>query len=125
MKKIYSILATLTAFVIILSGCQQVEDLTPSVSRYGINSLNASFYGDESSENNFTSEIDYENGVITVVFPYNYPRTSNTVLTMDDLKNVRVVANLDDNVTVSPPLLYLDLTSENIITVTDQSKTKK
>lgn len=125
MKKIYSILATLTAFVIILSGCQQVEDLTPSVSRYGINSLNASFYGDESSENNFTSEIDYENGVITIVFPYNYPRTSNTVLTMDDLKNVRVVANLDDNVTVSPPLLYLDLTSENIITVTDQLKTKK
>jgi len=58
MKKIYSILATLTAFLIILSGCQQVEDLTPSVSRFGINSLNASFYGDESSENNFSSEIE-------------------------------------------------------------------
>lgn len=125
MKKIYSILATLTVFVIILSGCQQVEDLTPSVSRYGINSLNASFYGDESSENNFTSEIDYENGIITVVFPYNYPRTSNNVLTMDALKKVRVEANLDDNVTISPPLLYMDLTKENFITVTDQTKKKK
>lgn len=125
MKKIYSILATLTVFVIILSGCQQVEDLTPSVSRYGINSLNASFYGDESSENNFTSEIDYENGIITVVFPYNYPRTSNNVLTMDALKKVRIEANLDDNVTVSPPLLYMDLTKENFITVTDQTKKKK
>ncbi len=125
MKKIYSILATLTVFVIILSGCQQVEDLTPSVSRYGINSLNASFYGDESSENNFTSEIDYENGIITVVFPYNYPRTSNNVLTMDALKKVRIEANLDDNVTVSPPLLYMDLTKENFITVTDQIKKKK
>lgn len=124
MKKVYSILATLTAFLIILGGCQQVEDLTPSVSRYGINSLNASFYGDESSENLFTSEIDYENRVITIVFPYNYPRTSNNVLTMDDLKNVRVEANLDDNVTVSPPLLYLDLTRDNFITVTDQAKTK-
>ena len=100
MKKIYSILATLTAFIIILSGCQQVEDLTPSISRYGINSLNAFFYGDESSENLFTSEIDYENGIITIVFPYNYPRTSNNVLTIDELKKFRVIANLDDNVKV-------------------------
>nr|HMM19046.1 DUF5018 domain-containing protein [Petrimonas sp.] len=61
MKKIYSILATLTAFLFIVSGCQQVEDLTPSVSRNGINSLKASFYGDDSSENSFSSEIDYEN----------------------------------------------------------------
>jgi len=95
------------------------------VARDGINSLNASFYGDESSENNFSSEIDYQNGIITIVFPYNYPRTSSNVLTMDDLKNVRIEANLDDNVMVSPPLLYMDLTQENFITVTDQSKTKK
>jgi hypothetical protein len=125
MKNIYSILATLTAFIIILSGCQQVEDLTPSVSRHGINSLNAFFYGDESTDNLFTSEIDYDNRIITIVFPYNYPRTSDKVLTMNDLKNVRVVAKLDDNVTISPSLLYMDLTKENIITVTDQSKTKK
>lgn len=125
MKKIYSILATLTALMIILGGCQQVEDLTPSLSRYGINSLSASFYGDESSENNFSSEIDYENSTITLVFPYNYPRTSNNVLTMDALKKVRVVANLDDNVTISPALLYMDLTKENFITITDQTKTKK
>lgn len=101
MKKINSILAVLTAFLFILGGCQQVEDLTPSVSRYGINSLKASFYGDESSENNFSSEIDYESNTITIVFPYNYPRTSSNVLTMDALKNVRIEANLDDNVTVS------------------------
>jgi hypothetical protein len=125
MKKIYSILATLTALVIILSGCQQVEDLTPSISRYGINSLTASFYGDQSSENSFSSEIDYEQGIITIVFPYNYPRTSNNVLTMDALKKVRIEANLDDNVTITPALLYMDLTKENIITVTDQAKTKK
>lgn len=124
MKKIYSILTILTACMLMLSGCQQVEDLTPSISRYGINSLNASFYGDESSENNFTSEIDYENNVITLVFPYNYPRTSTNVLTMEALKNVRVVANLDDNVTITPSLLYMDLTKENFITITDQTKKK-
>lgn len=125
MKKITATLAILTAFLIFLSGCQQVEDLTPSVARYGINSLSASFYGDESSENSFSSEIDYVNGIITVVFPYNYPRTSQNVLTMDALKNVRIDANLDDNVTVSPSLLYMDLTQENFITVTDQTKSKK
>lgn len=122
MKKIYSILATLTAFLIIVSGCQQVEDLTPSVSRNGINSLKASFYGDDSSENSFSSEIDYENRIITIVFPYNYPRTSENVLEMDALKKVRIEANLDDNVVITPSLLYMDLTKENIITVTDQTK---
>lgn len=124
-KYIDTTLTLLCSAFFLLNGCQQVEDLTPSVSRYGINSLNASFYGDESSENSFTSEINYENGIITIVFPYNYPRTSDHVLKMDDLKKMRVAANLDDNVTISPSLLYLDLTKENFITVTDQSKTKK
>lgn len=123
-RNINSILVILCSAMLILAGCQQVEDLTPSVSRQGINSITASFYGDESSENRFTSEIDYENKIITIVFPYNYPRTSNQVLTMDALSNVRVEANIDDNVIISPSLLYLDLTKENFITVTDQTKTK-
>lgn len=109
----------------LLNGCQQVEDLTPSVSRHGINSMTASFYGDESFENSFSSEINYETGVITLVFPYNYPRESDHVLTMADLTHVRVQANLDDNVTISPSLLYMDLTKENTITITDQRKEKR
>lgn len=109
----------------LLNGCQQVEDLTPSVSRHGINSMTASFYGDESSENSFSSEINYETGVITLIFPYNYPRESDHVLTMADLTHVRVQANLDDNVTISPSLLYMDLTKENTITITDQRKEKR
>ncbi|MEL7585349.1 MAG: DUF5018 domain-containing protein [Prolixibacteraceae bacterium] len=124
-RNINSILVILCSAMLMLAGCQQVEDLTPSVSRQGINSITASFYGDESSENRFISEIDYENQIITLVFPYNYPRTSNSVLTMDALSHVRVEANVDDNVTITPSLLYLDLTKENFITVTDQTKTKK
>ncbi|MCE4565509.1 DUF5018 domain-containing protein [Maribellus sp. CM-23] len=123
-RNINSILVILCSAMLILAGCQQVEDLTPSVSRQGINSITASFYGDESSENRFTSEIDYENKIITIVFPYNYPRTSDHVLTMEALSQVRVEANVDDNVTISPSLLYLDLTKENFITVIDQTKTK-
>jgi len=108
-----------------LNSCQDVEDLTPSVSHKGINSITASFIDDESSENAFTSEIDTVNGIITVVFPYNYPTTSENVLTMSDLTNMRVSANLDDNVSISPSLLYMDFTKEKFITVTDQSKNKK
>ncbi len=115
----------LCSILLLLSNCQQVEDMTPSVSRHGINSITASFYGDESSGNIFTSEIDYEKGIITVVFPYNYPRTSDNVLTMQDLMHMRIVANLDDNVTISPPLLYMDFTKENFIKVTDQKKAEK
>lgn len=126
MKKIILSITTITITALMfLNGCQQVEDLTPSISREGINSITASFYGDGSSENSFSSEIDYLNDIITIVFPYNYPRTSNNVLTMQDLTKVRVEANLDDNVTISPSLLYLDLSKENFITVTDQTKNKK
>ncbi len=124
-KNILLLTGVLCSILIVLNGCQQVEDLTPPVSRHGINNITASFYGDERADNAFNSEIDYENGIITIVFPYNYPRTSESVLTMSDLTKVRVEANLDDNVTISPALLYFDLTTENWITVTDQSKTKK
>ncbi len=124
-KNILLLVGILCSALIALNGCQPVEDLTPSVSRHGINNITASFYGDERADNVFNSEIDYENGIITIVFPYNYPRTSENVLTMSDLTKVRVEANLDDNVTISPALLYFDLTKENYITVTDQSKTKR
>ncbi len=123
MKRISLFFAILFSTLLFFTGCQQVEDLTPSVARQGINSITAYFSHDESSENRFTSEIDYENKIITIVFPYNYPLTSDNVLTMEDLKSVRVVANLDDNVTVTPTLLRLDLTKDNFITVVDQSKT--
>lgn len=123
-NRILIILAFLGSILYVLSSCQQVEDLTPSVSRHGINSLTATFYGDVSSDNNFTSEIDYENKIITIVFPYNYPILSDNVLTMQDLTKIRVKANLDDNVSISPSLLYLDLSKENYVTITDQRKEK-
>ncbi len=123
-NKFLSIIA-IASMLIGLNSCRDVEDLTPSVSREGINNITASFVNDESSENSFTSEIDYANGIITVVFPYNYPTTSDNVLTMADLTKMRVVANLDDNVSISPSILYMDLTKDNYITVTDQSKNQK
>lgn len=115
----------MATLLFVWSACQQPEDLTPSISREGINSITASFVGDDSSDNAFASEFDYENGIITIVFPYNYPIKSDKVLTLSDLTHMRVSANLDDNVIIEPPLLYMDFTKENTITVTDQAKNKK
>lgn len=111
--------------ILLTAGCHSPEELTPSESRYGINSITAKFMNDTRDENSFSSEIDYENGIITIVFPYTYPANSSSFLTMDDLTNMRVEANLDDNVTIEPALLYMDLSKDNYITVTDQIGNKK
>lgn len=124
-NNIFKLIMALASILFVLSGCQSPEDLTPPVSRDGINSITASFMGDESSENSFSSEINHDNGVITIVFPYNYPTNSDNVLTLAELSKMRVSANLDDNVTISPALLYMDLTKENFITLIDQTKMKR
>lgn len=125
MKNKIILLIAVVSTMLGLNSCRDVEELFPSTARHGINGITASFVGDDSSENLFSSEIDYDKGIITVVFPYNYPLTSDNVLDKSKLSNMRVVANLDDNATVSPSLLYLDFTKENYITVTDQLKEKK
>ncbi|MBP1613298.1 MAG: hypothetical protein H6Q13_746 [Bacteroidetes bacterium] len=121
-NNILLLISSVIALIFGVIACQSPEDLTPSVSRNGINSITASFPDDDSDENSFSSEIDYTNHVITVVIPYNYPLTSDNVVQTSDLSNMRVVANLDDNVYLSPALLYMDLTKENYITITDQTK---
>ncbi len=124
-KNISKLITALTFILFVMNGCQKPDDLTPSVSRDGVNSITGSFMNDESSQNSFKSEIDHENGIITIVFPYNYPSNTDNVLTMADLTKIRVNANLDDNVIISPALMFLDLTKDNFITITDQTKVTK
>lgn len=120
------ILSVISVAALLLGACHQPEDLVPSEARNGINSITASFPDDTREENSFPSEIDYENGLITIVFPYTYPANTSFYLEKSDLRKVRLEANLDDNVYVEPPLLYMDLTrDDNVITVTDQKKNKK
>ncbi len=105
-----------------LFSCQQPEYKLPETATKGINSFTAYFLGDSSDENVFSSEIDYENHVITVVFPYTYP--SNTVYHLEesDLERVKVVAGLDDNCYLEPSVLMMDLTKDNVVTLIDQRK---
>ncbi len=122
MKNYILSIISMFALLIGMSACHSPEGLNPDVEKNGINNLIASFVDDDRDENIFESEIDYESRVITVVFPYNYPRLSDNVLKVSDLKKMRVKANVDNNVYIIPPLLYMDMTKENIITVKGISK---
>ena len=117
-NKILSIISVI-AFLMGISASP--EEFNPTVERNIINNLTASFPDDDSDDNSFTSEIDYTNHVITVVFPYNYPKLSDNVLQLSDLKKMRVIADLDNNVYVYPTLLFMDMTKDNFITVKDQT----
>lgn len=121
-NKILSIVSVI-AFLMGMSACHSPEDFNPTVERNIINNLTASFPDDDSDDNSFTSEIDYTNHIITVVFPYNYPKLSDNVLQTSDLKKMRVIADLDNNVYVYPTLLFMDMTKDNYITVKDQTGT--
>jgi hypothetical protein len=105
-----------------VSSCHQPDELLPSVSREGINSITATF---TDGTGNFIGYITEGKNEIVIPVPYYYPESSNNQVTTNQLSKMRITANLDDNVTVSPSLLYLDLTKETVITVTDQLKEQK
>lgn len=113
---------TLAAFFALFGGCQQPDELLPSVSREGINSITATF---EDGTGEFTGYLSEESNEIIIPIPYYYPVSSNNQVTEAQLSRMRVKANLDDNVIINPPLLYMDLTQDNVITVTDQRKETK
>ena len=114
------------AAFVILSGCQQPEDLTPPVARLGFNSITANFVNETTGEfyGEFTAQTLENSNELVIVIPFYYPESSTNEVTQAMLSKMRVRANLDDNVTISPSLLYMDFTKDNVITVTNESKKK-
>ena len=115
MKHLNIYLTLLASLLLVLEGCHSPEMVEPALEREGITNLKAKFPNDTSDDNLFSSEIDHEKRVITVVFPYNYPKNSDNVLPKDKLKNIRVWAELGNTVRIEDPILYMDLTKENHI----------
>lgn len=111
------------AFCILLmvAGCQKPYEFVSQRNGNGINSITASFPGEDSADNSFKGEIDTQNHVITMVFPYNWPVLSDDLLSEEKLQRVRMNANLENNVIIEPALLFMDLTKDNTITVIDNS----
>jgi len=106
----------------LMTGCQQPDELLPPVARMGLNSITASF-ADGTGE--FTGNTPETGNEIIIPIPYFFPESSDNQVTEANLKKMSVRANLDDNVVVDPPLLYMDLTQSTVITVTNQRKEQK
>ena len=115
-------ISILLAGICLMTGCQQPDDLIPPVARMGINSIVASF---EDGTGEFTGNTPENGTEIIINIPYYFPESSSNQVTEAKLKKMRMRAVLDDNVTIDPPLLYMDLTQTNVITVIDQRKEKK
>ena len=115
-------LAIVLVLLTILSGCHKPDELLPSVSRSGINSITATF---ADGTGQFSGYIKEGSNEIIIPIPYYFPESSNNMVTATQLSKMRVTANLDDNVIVSPALLYLDLNQGNEITLVDQVKIQK
>jgi len=118
--KIY--LLFILGLLVTVSSCQKPDELLPSVSRNGINSITATFEDGTGSFIGYSSETSDE---IIIPVPYYFPESSDNITPAASLKKMRVVANLDDNVTITPAILYMDLSQNNLITVTDQMKKQK
>lgn len=116
-----NILNILTCIALLfgMSACHSPEEYEPEADRHGITNITASFFDRDEDDNSFKSEIDYKNKIITVVIPYNYPILSDNVVTLADIKDMRVIATLGNNCSVSPKLFRMDLSKENKIEVTN------
>jgi hypothetical protein len=112
-----NIFFAIALLLIFINGCQDPDELLPSVSREGINSITATF-PDGTGE--FTGTVTEGINEIIIPIPYFFPKSSNNQITESMISNMRVSANLDDNVTVTPALLYMDLSRGNAITVKNQ-----
>jgi hypothetical protein len=113
-----------------INGCQTPDELLPPVAHTGINSVTAYFTdgnGNILDEDNgrFTATVTEGNYNIEIPIPYYFPASSDNQVTTAMLSQMRMQAVLDDNVTVEPALLLMDLNQTNTITVTDQRKEKR
>lgn len=112
------ILSYMAVLALFFTSCQSPDELLPSVAKKGINSITATF---EDGQGEFFGTPN-ENNEIVINIPYYFPEESDNVVTTDMLKKMRVTANLDNNVKLSPKLHYLDLTLSNEIEIVDQLK---
>lgn len=103
-----------------LSSCEKVHEFTPAEVDDQFLSIYAMFYDDDRDENNFPAEVDQINHVITFVFPYNYPQSSENILTMADLEKVRVKANLPTGYVVEPAFGQFNFNETHSVDVIDQ-----
>lgn len=100
--------------------CHKPEYVKPTADRQGLTSLTAIFtfgpYVDQELAKLVIDDDSQSRFVIPV--PYYFPASSENQ-TLAYMVNVRVIAELQPNFKIEPPLTLLDLTEENKFTYTD------
>ena len=119
MKKVfYSIISAV--LLLGVTSCQP-EDLTPETSAAPITSVTATVMINGNAVD-FTAYPVEGSEYITVELPWYYPVESDNLMPLSVLENAKMTAVLANNVVIKEPLLRMDLTQENRITVVDQAK---
>lgn len=115
-----------TAILLLMSACHSVEVMEPSEPRGAINNVKARFVAEDGTQyGEFVGEIKEGSSEIVIPIPYFFPEDSNDEVTDAMLKDMKMLANLNDNSMITPSLTFMDMTKENKITVIDQKKNRK
>ena len=114
------ILCIIVAGLIALTACHEPEYVRPTALRQGLTSLTAIFKDGpyEGQELGRLIVTDPQAELFEIPIPYYYPVASNEE-TLIYMMALRVQAELEPNWVISPKLGILDLTEENIFTLTD------
>lgn len=112
----------LLGILMLLSACQDPEEVAPDTSRQGITSLTAVFTsGDYNGSEAVSYKISAEESTadrFVIPVPWFFPESSDNETT-ENMTAMRVKAELNNNYTISPELSILDLTKDNYFTLTE------
>ena len=120
MKHLINIFFVMWA-VCAVSGCKP-ETIMPEFSEQPITSISATIDVNGYTDVVFTGTVKEGSDRIEIEFPYFYPEDSDNLFPEDALKNAKVKAVLVNNAVIKDPIVRMDLTEENHITVIDQIK---
>ena len=127
MKKKLLYITTSVAALLLFNSCQNEEYVQPTADRAGITSLDAYFTSGVNKDKlvvdwKIDKTADITDYVIPV--PYYYPEESDNT-NEEYMSAMKVVATLENNCTIYPPITVLDLNKKNEFTYTDPYGTQK
>lgn len=121
MKNLHLYMSAALTGMFMLAGCASPDYVDPTADRQGITSLTAYFTsGTNSGKEAVAYSIDNSTSITDYVIPvpYYYPEESDST-TEKYMKAMKVVAVVENNCMIDPPITVLDLTKKNQFTYTD------
>lgn len=127
MKKFHLYITAGIIATFMFAGCESPDYVNPTANRSGITSLTAYFTsgpntGKEAIKYDISNSASMTDYVIPV--PWYYPDESDNT-TEQYMSSMKVVAVLENNCLIDPPITVLDLTKKNQFTYTDPDGSQK